>query len=667
MIFAEFLRRVNVVLEQMSAENRHSRSYIRLLRPYNEKKLNIIGSFEEALALEAHSVMTFSREARKSFGIVPEETFEKIRDLALGANSIFASVECFKKYVEENWRNFCTDPDEFQNCFSHAVSQGWVHLDVFDQDMREAYRSAFCKALYARCLLQATRVSGFWMRSFRNNAKDDDLLKTILDKDVMVDKTVLAKTWDKRSGVFRVCGRMLDSTLSALDEHFRFEVRTLPNDMVVLDILPRTQQGGADFVNLYDKKYARTYTFSGSAIYSGVIPRLCHVEYVEPQMGNEEIQQMRLILGRTTYMTMYGLNSSDILNHPFLNMIRENLSNSCGRVVSLTLRELNILFDQMEIRAQEEYWSNMSHHCGMPDAVVEDELTKEDFRICNEYLAHSWNIHNINISGNLITADGYCIYTRRGHDVVDSGNLYCSVNGGCELVDSQVSFYRSSVPEDLPTIQYGSQPVYFGGELTREAIGELGIGDTSVQWNYYGVSLMGRNLKANHGVRQTIWFHFNVLGERQCLDTFDSILESKKLAAESFESEEMFGYKMLPFSTIPEMVSWMFIAVIKRILENSGVLSFFVMAYAVYRGQSQLDLNNKLVCAIGILASILFVYKTIAFAISYRTKRIVVSWQNKGRVVFEKLLKNSLLGRGKQKDPVFMALIALRFMRVFRN
>ena len=31
----------------------------------------------------------------------------------------------------------------------------------------------------------------------------------------------------------------------------------------------------------------------------------------------------------------------------------------------------------------------------------------------NLYLSQSWNIHNVNVSGNLITADDYCIYVNK--------------------------------------------------------------------------------------------------------------------------------------------------------------------------------------------------------------------------------------------------------------
>lgn len=659
MMFAEYLRKVNDVLEHMTAENQHSRSYIRLLRPYNEKKLNIIGSFEEALSLEGNATTMFTSDARKSFGIVPSETFEKIRDMTLGRNSVFASVQLFEQHIEKHWRNFCVDPDEFKNCFSYAVQEHWIKVDGFDVNLMGAYQKAFCKALYARCILQASRASGFWIKISSERSDDHALLKKIL-----MDDAAAESTEGKERGLFRVCGRLQDHTLQTLDEHFEFVATALQGRMNVLMVLPRKHRYGSFFGNLYEDVNASAYTYSGSAIYSGVLPRLCRVEYLEPQMGNSEVQQMRLILGRTSYMTMYGLNKTEVLSHPFLDNICETICNLRGETFRLKLRDLNLLFDQMEVRAQEEYWDNMIHRsCG----IGWRHETDVDLRICNDYLAHSWNVHNINISGNLITSDKYCVYVRRSHNVLDAGNLYCSVNGGCEVFDPQVDFYRSSVPEDLPNIHYGHDPVYFGGELTREAIGELGIGDNSVFWNYYGLSVMGSTLKNRQDVRQTIWFHFNVLGERQCLDSFNSILESKKQASESFESAEIFGYKMLPFSTIPKLLSWLIIAGIQRILENSDVLSFLVLAYAVHRGQVHLDLSNKLVGMVGSLAVILVIYKCIMFFNSLKTRQTIVSWQNRKRIKFEKLLRGVMLGRAKQKDPVFLALTALRFMQVFRT
>lgn len=659
MTFAEYCRKVNAVLERMAAENRHSRTYIRLLRPYGEKKLNIIGSFEEALALEAGAAMAFNVHARKSFGMVPAETFEGIRAMTLGPDSPFASAVRFGEHVETHWRNFCVDPDEFGQCFSHAVRHRWIDAGWFSPGSPEPLREAFCKALYARCLLQASRASGFWMKVAGNAPDDSAVLEAILENDPMA-----ATGGEKDKGLFRVCGRLRDTTLRELDERFAFSVVTPPGHATTIEVSNRTRKGGMPFSSLYGKENAGAYTFSGSAIYSGVLPRLCRLEYMEPQMGNEEMQQMKLSLGRTTFMTMHGLNNPGILAHPFMDTVCGIPAGARGETVSLTFRELNRLFDRMEVCAQEEYRENLENRA--PGLSWRQE-TEEEFRICNAYLSHSLNVHNINISGNLITSDRYCIYARRNRGMLDGGNLYCSVNGGCEVFDPGVDFYTSSVPEDLPAIRYGPGPVYFGGELTREAIAELGVGDNSVFWNYYGLSLMGNKAGKRERRGQTVWFHFNVLGERQCLDTLDSIFESKKQAAENFESSELFGYRLMVFDAFHKLVGWLSMAAIQKVLENVDLLAFLVLAYAIHRGQARLDLDNTLVGVVGILALVFVVCKGIAFFNSLKARRTVLSWQNRDRIRFEQLLRSPLLGRARKKDPVFLALTALRFMRVFRT
>lgn len=44
-------------------------------------------------------------------------------------------------------------------------------------------------------------------------------------------------------------------------------------------------------------------------------------------------------------------------------------------------------------------------------------------------------------------------------------------------------------------------------------------------------------------------FHFNVIGERRCMDEFEHIIEQKKKSAENFESKALYGYRIETYDT----------------------------------------------------------------------------------------------------------------------
>lgn len=666
MTYEEYIKKVNRTIEQLAKENKHSRSYVRIIRPYNETKVNIIGSFEKAIHAEeksrkdseTDSLETFNKNSKKSFGMIATETFEKYKDMIFGDDSVFATEERFKAYVDANYENFCVDFDEFKSYYQYAKDKGWFseydNLQNEDEKTIEEHCRSFRKALYARCILQVIRVGNFKMH-FNTTREVYDEVKKIIRSDKACVCYENRKGCDegKDYPYLMFSGRISSDKLKQISEEICFKEIKLVEERGVLEVYPKNQQGGIEFEKLYQKGNEKYYQFRGSAIYSGVIPRLCQVNYIGPEMSNMDMQRMELVLGRTSYMTMYALNRPDILEHPFLDCLGEVLS----------WKVLNCLFDEIEIKLQQEFWQ------AIDEEDEKEEGKNKDFVRINQYLTHSWNVHNVNISGNLITSDNYCIYTKRGKRVVDSENYYCSVNGGSEIFDPAVPFYSSSVVEDLPTIKYSCEPVYFGGELTREAIGELGIIDSSTFWNYYGISLMGDiEAKYNSNKKQTIWFHFNVLGERQCLDTFDQIIENKKLASENFESSGIFGYRLQAFENLWQIVGMKLKEFVQLIMDNTDVLTLIGLFAAMYLGQGAIfDIPTVISICFGVLGFFTVIYKTVEFFKNAKQKRTVVSYQNRKRILFEKLLKNRRLGELSRKDPIYMALIALRFDRVFRT
>ena len=91
-------------------------------------------------------------------------------------------------------------------------------------------------------------------------------------------------------------------------------------------------------------------------------------------------------------------------------------------------------------------------------------------------MKYSFNTHTIAVSANIETVDDYLLFGKREIKSIDAGKYYCSVNGQSEFLDENVSFYRTSVYEDLPTMDYNSKySIDIENEISREAIEEIGF------------------------------------------------------------------------------------------------------------------------------------------------------------------------------------------------
>ena len=282
-------------------------------------------------------------------------------------------------------------------------------------------------------------------------------------------------------------------------------------------------------------------------------------------MDNSSLEGFKLHLGRTSYFTMRAMGRN--LQHVYLDLCVDS------RLSNLSYRDVLKAFDLYEIACQDDYYLTIDNF--QNESNPEKRLALE-LEALNQYLSHSIGQHNLNVSANLITKDDMCLYTLRGGEIEDSGDFYCSVNGGSEIYDSNVPFYHHSVEEDIPTITYNKENVYFGKELTREAIAELGITDDSHVWTYYGLSLMGQ--KYNPADVHRMSFHFNVLGERRCTDEFEHIREQKQNAPENFESTNLYGYKLAVFQTRRE--KWSYISkdfFLPKLLEYKDTIMWMII------------------------------------------------------------------------------------------
>ena len=410
-------------------------------------------------------------------------------------------------------------------------------------------------------------------------------------------------------------------------------------------------------------------TNSDYALYSGCIPRLLSIEYIQPNESNNTLSQFVLQLGHTSYITMYGLSNFDILSNELLNI---------EIVDKYTLKDLNDIFDLTETKAIKDYITLTNNNT----SASKDEYLFNELTYINNYLKHDLNVHNINVSGNVITSDGYCIFTQRGSKVVDQHTIYPSVNGGAEIFDKQVEFYQNSVEEDFPTIRYSKEKVYFSHEHTREAIAELGLNDNSNLWNYLGVSVMAGKPSIADGRRT--WLHFNILAEKYCLDTFENMNSQRLYASEKFENENIFGYKLNIFKNKIDLAKDYFLRIIKWCMSNKDIVTIFFIIIILRQSVDNGYIKKLL---LGILAIFLasgkeirsFIFGTnkIYYSIMINDNNIVKKMDCFANIITKKLglynriklyIKSIFNGRKilrKNSDPMFMLLSMLHLKKIY--
>lgn len=271
--------------------------------------------------------------------------------------------------------------------------------------------------------------------------------------------------------------------------------------------------------------------------YSGVMPCVRKIDYeVDPSYSNK-VKYIIFRVVRTTFATVDLMDNTKVLNHPFF-------------ILDKGIEHQNRMyqFDHYEDYLQSKYL--YSGHGNIGDDCADYEKNMIDG--LNQYLKHSFNTHTIAVSANLLTDDGYLITGKRGAKNIDSGELYCSANGQSEFCDENVEFYRKSVFEDMPTMEYGSKyRIDLKSEIERESIAELGIYSTSPDWKYYGISYLSINNQVSvtsDGLEESksVQFrrmHFNVLTSNTLPLSFKEVLKTHQQATENFENEMLIGIK----------------------------------------------------------------------------------------------------------------------------
>jgi len=283
---------------------------------------------------------------------------------------------------------------------------------------------------------------------------------------------------------------------------------------------------------------------TSSVYYSGVMPRVMKIEYNDSSTSSNNVKYLIFHVVRTTFATVDFMDNPGIIHHPYF--INKEMDGS--------RYELMIYFDNHEDMIQDKYlYSNSDSGLDYPSQRKYEinEISK-----INKYLEHSFNTHTIAVSANIETNDNYLLLGKRGNISIDSGEYYCSANGQTEFRDEYVSFYHTSVFEDLPSMDYNSKyRIDLTNEIQRESIAELGISSFKNEWKYYGVSYLSihNNVIDNDTSKVTTSYvksrrmHFNVLTSNNTHLPFKDVIESYEHATEKFENSMIRGLKTIVF------------------------------------------------------------------------------------------------------------------------
>lgn len=307
----------------------------------------------------------------------------------------------------------------------------------------------------------------------------------------------------------------------------------------------------------FDDYYNDCYfDMSNGVYYSGVMPKVMKIEYNDQPTSSKDVKYLIFKTVRTTYATLDFMDNPVIIYHPFFKELitKDNNKNRFSVMLQMDSREDSLqekyLYEKIKVESKDSQSQQMS-------------IEKHIIENLNAYLINSINTNTIAVSANIITKDNYLIISKRSDESIDKGTYYCSVNGQSEFQDEHVSFYKNSVYEDMPSMDYHCKyRIDLNKEIERESIAELGISTFNQDWQYYGVSFLSINnseyetshdkfLKflisclvtedSHYSPIKRRRMHFNVLTSNTTTYTFKEIQRNQKTATEKFENEHIKG------------------------------------------------------------------------------------------------------------------------------
>lgn len=530
------------------------------------------------------------------FGLRPEYGAEKIKELMFqneNGYSPYSSYETFNEYINthDNINDFGSIPK----------------IDV-----------ATRRGLWGRILLNSSRffVTPLRFSSLIQLQYYAPIISKILKDYVNIEP-------DTENYILKITGRIPDKCLLELDRSIG--IRYKKHGIYIGSRALYTDK----WSSLYESKN-KNYTFPKTpALYSGVIPNLVHISFQNTnKIANENVEYIKFECTKTTYFTMDGLENNLLNNHPFLSNYKTSLSDN----------------DKNELLLEQTCIENLRVSSSINEMI----------QVLNCYLSKSTSLHNVNVSGNFISKDSYCVYTKRQERMYDSNKYYCSVNGICEFMDDNVELY--SIPNiDKPTIEQNCKYFSFIKELERETDAELNI---AAKYNCLGFSIMGNISKTDQD--KFLPLFFNIIGKTTTTYTLDEIAQLQKLAQEEFENKKVQGIKFtkIDFNLSDKLAdkikifsNWLFEKTPQNIIEVIAVIGLLLS------NNPNLSSDDLASLCFGI-ACIAIIFKYCFLYIKYkRNKKIIFLFRaniNKLSNIVEKMIPKRH-GR-KNIDPILMLL-----------
>ena len=299
--------------------------------------------------------------------------------------------------------------------------------------------------------------------------------------------------------------------------------------------------------------------------YSGVLTRLRKI-IDDEELYNSKTDSFTLVLSRTTYSTVDSLTNNEILRLPIFNEYKKYINS----------------FNKKEYELENELLNNF------------DKNYNDNVGIINDYLIKSHGPFNIAISANIISDDGYLLFSLRSNDSIDSCTLYCSANGQAEFADKNVDFYFKSSYEDYPTIYTNSERIDFKGEISRECYAELKLPEFENDYKYFGISILGIDRRNKDNVEyENSRMHFNVLATHNSKISFKEIRDKSKDAVESFENKDIYGFNLILYKNKWTQLGSFILSGLKWLVNHKSlVLNIIAIAFAIVLGFAIPFFNN---------------------------------------------------------------------------
>lgn len=294
---------------------------------------------------------------------------------------------------------------------------------------------------------------------------------------------------------------------------------------------------------------------NGSVFYSGALLKVTRIERIANRYENYDTECVCLHFERSSYVTVFALDN-DLTDHPVLSRCH-------------TLRDL---FD-----ADDRCKARMIQELKKADAQKPSDPFGSTLEIVNAYLAACFNVNQIGVSSVVSTADNMMIFGKRTSNSIDADKLYPSVNGNAEISDANVSFYRYSVFEDVPSILLDDLRIDFLEEVCRECYAELKVPMAKQELHCLGVILSGNSPKEPGAARRC---HFNILYEYETPQDLRDIQEMSKSANESFENKQLLGLRVSSYKSTGSFVIEKVLAFLKWLVNNKDLLESCAMIVA---------------------------------------------------------------------------------------